>query len=240
MNALDLPARIHQHRFDDPDLLADTLARRMAQVLTAAIGLQGWASIAIPGGRTPGPFLQALARAPLDWSRVWVTLTDERWVAVDSADSNERLARSHLLQGPAAEARFLGLKHPAETPEAGAVQAGLALKSLPRPLSSAVIGVGEDGHFASLFPCAAETAAALAPTCLADVVAVHPRSAAHARLSLSLRMLLDSEAIVLLTAGAAKRKVLERAASSADPARLPIAAVLHQSLVPVHLYHCET
>jgi 6-phosphogluconolactonase len=87
----------------------------------------------------------------LDWPKVWITLADERWVDTASEESNERMVREILLSGPVAAAHFIGLKNPAPTPEAGAEWATRALTRALRPFDVVVLGMGEDGHTASLF-----------------------------------------------------------------------------------------
>lgn len=236
---LRLPPPVQQHLFTDEAEMAATLAWRLAEALSLVVKLNGTATLVVSGGRSPVKLFEALSRAPLDWSRVFVTLADERWVAPDSEDSNERLVRRHLLRGPAAAAHFVPLKTAADTPEAGLAQAEAALERLPLPFDIVLLGAGEDGHTASLFPCAAETPTALDCRQPARVAAIRPQRARWPRVSLSLRALLEAQTLVLLTQGAAKRAVLERAADCGEVHGLPVSAVLRQTEVPVHLYHCD-
>src|SRR3546814_3380269 len=108
-----------EHLFVDGALAAADMARRIAMILGDAIAQRGVAAIALSGGRSPRPVLEALAGAALDWDKVIVTLVDERWVAPDHADSNERLVRETLLQGKAAAARFVPMKNKAVDAYAG-------------------------------------------------------------------------------------------------------------------------
>ncbi len=138
--------------FDHPAPLAEALAESVAEDLRAAALERGQATLVLSGGTTPELFLDALSRQLVPWSQVTITLTDERWVAVDDAASNENLIRTRLLVGDAAEARLVPLKTAAATPEEGAAEAESRLAALPRPFDVVVLGMGEDGHIASLFP----------------------------------------------------------------------------------------
>lgn len=214
-------------RFDDRDALATALADDVAACLEAAVAGGRPASLAVAGGTTPGRFLTALGQRSIPWSRVRVTVTDERWVPPDHPDSNEGMVRRALLTNGAADAAWIGLWNPAPTPEVGRERAAAAVILL-RPFDVVVLGMGTDGHVASLFPDTWRPApsAAREPTC----IAVPAAGARAPRLSLSLAALLDSKRLVLLVSGDDKLRVLEQASrddtetSGAPP--LPVTAVL--------------
>ncbi len=213
--------------FADAAVLAAAATDAIVQALGAGLRLRGSAGLAATGGRSPGAVYDALAFAPLDWARVRVTLTDERWVAQTSSDSNEGLVRRRLLQGRARDAYFLGLRGAAERIEDAADQASQALHGWPS-LDVAMLGMGEDGHVASLFPGSPVLARGLdpdAPACIA-VPQGHDRPPPQPRLSLTLRPLIQAALVVILTSGAAKRAVLEQALAGADPFHFPVCAVL--------------
>lgn len=210
--------------------LAETLADEIAAHLTEAVAARGRASLVVPGGSTPKLLFAALSCRPAPWDRVFVTLTDERWVSPRDPASNERLVRELLLQGLARAAKFVGLKTTATTAEEaiGDVEARLAV--LPRPFDVVVMGMGEDGHFASLFPGAAGLAAALEPKGLSQCVAIRPPAAPHERMSLTLAALAEARHLYLYATGPTKRAVIDRASSKETrPAELPIAAVLRSA-----------
>ena len=222
--------------FDNTTALDHALADVVAARLAAGIAARGAASLVVSGGRTPVGMFERLSCAALRWDAVTVTLADERWVAADHADSNERLVRSHLLRNAAAAARFVPLKNEAATPEAGAAATAVALGSMAHPFDVVLLGMGDDAHTASLFPGAAELQNGLTTT--AACLAVHPPHAPHARMSLSLHSLLNSRSIVVQIAGAGKRSVLERAAQPGPVASMPIRAILQQRTAPVEIYWC--
>src|SRR5471032_2787343 len=114
ISELKLPQGVSAHAFKKPVLLADGLALKVAEQLRAAIEARGTAVLVVSGGRSPVAFFQNLAKQALDWSKVTITLADERWVPVEHAYSNAGLLKKYLLQGPAAKAKFLSLYHRSE------------------------------------------------------------------------------------------------------------------------------
>ena len=227
---------VQERPFSSSSDAAQALADTIAQALTAALDMRGHASLVVSGGRSPIDFFHRLRGAALDWSRVWITLADERWLPDSDPASNAGLLRQHLLQGTASAAHFVPLWNNAATPAAAITERTAALASLPRPFDAMVLGMGEDGHTASLFPGAAGLAGALDPASTALLAAIDPPAAPHRRLSLTLSALLASRHIHLPLAGTAKRAVYTRALADCDPLRLPVAAVLCQSAVPVTVY----
>jgi 6-phosphogluconolactonase len=222
--------------------VANQLALNIAQQLRAAIAARGRAVLSVSGGKSPEPLFEALRAQPIDWSRVVVTLADERCVPVTHADSNALLVRTHLLQDQAAAAHWVPMVNattqPLPSPEALALAANAALLAAGAA-DVTVLGMGTDGHTASLFPDAANLAAALdsanPDACMAMVLPVPPANAPYPRLSQTLAHLLRSRAIVLPLAGADKLQTLAQAwATPSD--RLPIARILHQTQTPVALW----
>lgn len=229
---LQLPDNVRQHLYPDAAAAAQGLADAVAQQLRAALAERPLASLMLSGGRSPIPFFQRLSRQALDWSRVCVGLVDDRWVDAEHPDSNERLLREHLLQNLAASAQLVPLKNAHREPEQGVAEAEAAVARIPRPFDVLVLGVGDDGHTASLFPCAEETPAAMvSPRLLA---ATRPQTAPHPRITLTFPALLQSRAIYVAVTGEAKRAVIERAVALTPP--LPIGEVLLRSAAPVLVY----
>jgi len=204
--------------------------------LAEAIAARGVASLVVSGGATPGALFDALCRESIDWKKVWITLADERWVDPTTDASNEKLVRTRLLQAGAADAHFVPLKNPAATPEAGIEWAWRALTRMPRPYDVVVLGMGLDGHIASLPPNSLGLARALdvatAPAC----VAMHSLAPPHARISQNVAALLDSRRIVLLITGEEKWAVYQRAKTPGSANELPVRAVLHQRMTPIDVY----
>lgn len=220
-------------RYPDLETLTDVLAQRVTAELREALAARGRAGLIVSGGKSPIKLFEALRTQTLDWSRVFVTLADERWVETDEATSNERLVRDVLLRDAAAAAHFAGLKNAAPTPELGAAAAWALLADWPRPFDLVLLGMGDDGHTASLFPGSPHLAMALdeaaAPGCIGMLATAAPVS----RLSLNLSALLDSRRIVILITGAEKWLTYSRACGHGAVAEMPVRAVLRQRRTPV-------
>jgi 6-phosphogluconolactonase len=227
---------VHEHRFPNSIALSHALAGEIKVDLEEAIQARGAASLVVSGGRTPLRLFEQLSTEKLDWSHVCVTLADERWVETNDPASNERLVREHLLTNEAARARFIGLKNPAVTPEAGADWAWRALSRVPHPYDLIVLGMGEDGHTASLFPGSLALARALDASAAPACIAVNALAPPHARVSLNLAALLDARRIILHIEGESKWQVYHKARTPGSASEFPVRALLHQQEVPVDVY----
>ena len=223
----------HERPFDSPDAMAEALARAIGAELAQAIAARGEASLVLSGGRTPLRMFSHLSRADLPWNRVKITLADERLVPASASDSNERVIRDHLLQNEAQKAVFIPLWQGEGDPVESAIEAVAALK---RPLDVVVLGMGEDGHFASLFPGIPNLSLALDPASERIAIFVPSTPARQPRVSLTLAVLLDAAMIFLSFEGQAKRSILERALAPGPPEDLPIRAVLRQNAVTLDAY----
>lgn len=234
MNAHFSPIALAAHA--DRPALARALAAGVAEALRARLARDGAAGLAVSGGRTPVAFLETLAGEPLDWTRIAVTLVDERWVPETSERSNAALVRRHLLKGAAAAARFVPLFTGDPTPEAGLAAATAAVASLPARFAAVVLGMGDDGHTASFLPGAKALAAAIDPAGTAPLTIVRAPAANEPRLTFTLPRLVAADRLFLHIEGMAKRAVLERARAGTDAAELPIRAVLNTLRSPLDVF----
>lgn len=218
--------RLVEH--ETAEKMATTLAARVALALEDAVASHRRAGLAVPGGSTPEAFLNALADSPIEWERIGVTLTDERWVPTSDPRSNQALLARTLFRGPAASAEFVPLYGATAELEDGLAATEAALERIVLPLDVAVVGMGEDGHTASLFPGATGLEAGLAGS--ARVVAIRAPGLKEPRISLSAPVLAEARHLYLMIRGDAKRRMLERAAG-ADPHAIPVAALLDRAEV---------
>jgi 6-phosphogluconolactonase len=231
MTKTELPAT----KFSDSGLASRALAKQIAGSLKAAIAARGLASLVVSGGKSPIKMFELLRAEELDWARVCIALADERWVDPADPASNEKLVRDVLLKGSAAAARFLGLKNGAPTPDMGAVAAWETFARVPRPFDTVVLGMGDDGHTASLFPRSPNLPRALNPAAVAGCVGMWAPEAPQPRLSLNLSALLDSRRIVLLITGEAKWHTYMAASAEGPVEDMPVRAVLRQTRTPVEV-----
>ncbi|WP_191487322.1 6-phosphogluconolactonase [Pseudomonas sp. FEN] len=234
ISELKLPQGVQAHEFRSPLLLAEGQARAVAEQLRNAIAARGVATLVVSGGRSPVAFFQSLVKQELDWSRVVVSLADERWVPVEHADSNAGLLKRYLLQGPAAKARFIGLYNAAANLEAAAEQADRLLAELPA-IDVLVLGMGDDGHTASLFPGSPNLAAALQVDGHRRVWPMLAPSVPRQRLSMSRALLASAGFTVLAISGQSKLTTLNAALAGDDLAAMPIRAFLQPTL---NIYWC--
>jgi 6-phosphogluconolactonase len=219
--------------------LAWQLADSIAQRLYAAINQRGHAVLAVSGGKSPIALFEALRVLPLEWQRVTVLLVDERCVPHGHADSNTALVHRHLLQDGAAAATFVPffdtlpdtLDEPALIRLVDAANRRLATQ--PWPMDMAVLGMGDDGHTASLFPAAPGLKQALYSS--GPVAWVRPDTAPHARLTLTLPALLATRELALSISGASKLAVFQQARLGADES-LPVSLILNQHQTPVSVW----
>ncbi|UWQ76727.1 6-phosphogluconolactonase [Leisingera sp. M658] len=217
------------NEYPDQDMLAIEVANEIAGDLKTHLLTHDAASFAVAGGTTPGMIFDDLCAADIEWDRVQVMATDERWVPADSPRSNAGMIRARLLQNRAAAAQLLPFHVPERQPEE--VLAELESLVVPQlPLSVLLLGMGEDMHTASLFPGADGIEDALAADAPALVV-MRPDSQPEARISLTARVLDAAIAKHLVIFGDAKRRALEQALAL-PPETAPIQAVMSE--VTVH------
>ena len=212
--------------FPDGAALAPVFAQWAAERLAAAIAARGAALLVVSGGRTPLRFFNALSERPIDWSRVAVTLADERRVPDDSPRSNAKLVREALLENRAAAASFVPLADARldEAQELAAANARIA--ALPLPADVVALGMGDDGHTASWFPASVGLAEAMDPAARMLVAPIRTAGAPEPRLTLTGRTLLRARAIALHIEGADKLATLDRALGPGPIEAMPIRAVL--------------
>ncbi len=226
------------NEFTERSALDSALADKVAQILTQAVKQKGKASIAVSGGSTPKGFFNALSQKDLPWSNITITLADERWVDLDSDASNTRLVHENLLQNKAINAKFFHLKQGDELTQETLADLNLAAQSSILPLDVLILGMGEDGHTASLFPCSDQIDEALSAS-TAPLLKVTPKTAPHQRISFSFSYLKQSQHTFLHISGSNKKAVFEQAISDSDSRVMPIRAFLQDPAIDTQVYWAE-
>ena len=224
---------MQRYAFPNIEQLSQAFADFAATTLQNTLAHKPQATLVVPGGNTPRYYLPALAKCKLPWDRIAVTLSDERWVDVNDEQSNEHLVKQHLMNHLPANTRFVGLKTHHDNPFDAIDEIHQRLDRLPLPLSLTVLGLGEDGHIASLFP-------GMSPDLLLThhCVAVAPPIAPSSRASLSLNILANSENIALVVIGKAKRHLLDQLNEYPDP-KLPIVWLLQRTHATITVFETE-
>ena len=224
-SANDSPFKANDVVAQDASVLAHELSQIVANNLKEAVDTRGVATLVVSGGSTPLPFFKELASVDLDWENITIMLADERWVAPDHTDSNERFVKEQLMIGNASKAKFVGLKNGAETPEQGWAESESAMAAIQYPFDVVILGMGGDGHTASLFPATEGLQQAIAKDCGQLTWPMNPSTVEQPRMSLTLDCLLDTRHLYLHITGDSKRLIFQQAAST-DPDVYPIAAVI--------------
>ncbi len=214
------------HAFKSHTESSQAAADLIQQHLQRALQSNPGASMILSGGSTPGELFDILANTDLDWSRIEISLADERWVGTDSADSNERMIRQRLLTGRAQKARFISLKGDELSANQGQTNCEQRIEQISSPFDVCLLGMGNDGHTASLFPDSPLLEQALSATnqqrCWPMQAPVEPSE----RMSLGYRPLATSKLLILLLQGQEKYRTLSQALAADDTRKMPIRAFL--------------
>ncbi len=222
---------VKESLFETVEQLNEAFADRIATLLSQGIEKNGRATLVVSGGRTPQAMFHSLSKKQLAWDKVDITLADERWVDESDPASNGAMVRKNLLINEAQQANFVALKtHHSDAQDAvGECTAQLA--TMKTPFDVLILGMGEDGHTASLFPCSEQIAQGLDLSSDADFIAVQPTTAPNQRMSLTLKALLNSENIFLHLTGQSKKDVLQQALDGDDELAMPIRAIINRAQV---------
>jgi len=207
--------------FNTREALDEALANKVANELTQAIAENGKASLAVSGGSTPKGFFTKLSQFDLAWDKVTVTLADERWVEFESDASNTRLVHESLLQNNAAKATFFHLKV-GELTEETLAELNTQAKIKVLPFDVLILGMGEDGHTASLFPCSEQIKQGLDVSNQDALMKVVPKTAPNDRITFTFSQL-----------------ILDQANSGDDFFEMPIRAFLQNQNTQTQVYWAE-
>lgn len=225
---------IQRHYCANLNQLAADFTDYSAKILSDALTQYRKTSLVVPGGNTPRHYLPSFGRQSLRWRDVTVTLSDERWVDTTTAASNERLINQHFLAYMPEAADFVGLKTDHSKPEQAIETVNKRLANLPLPFNLTVLGLGEDGHIASLFP-------GMNPDLENNhlCIAAEPPVAPSSRLSLSLPLLASSRNIAVVVTGAAKRQLINKLTCTVPDQKIPFVWLMQQSRSPIIIFETD-
>lgn len=215
--------------------LAEVLASDVAARLDEEIKNTGAASLVVSGGSTPLPFFKALSDKDISWAKVKITLADERWVPYSSDDSNERFVKENLMVGKAADARFQSLYLDGLDAEAALSKLQTTFNTVLRPYTVVILGMGGDGHTASLFPDTDGLANAMDLTNGDALAVMRPASVSQVRISMTRSALFDTENLIVHITGEQKKQLLSEQLAQTEPT-LPIGQFFKDEPVAVTVY----
>ena len=231
---MPMTSNIFEHFCASQDEASVAAAEHIAAALRAQLNSQDDTALIVTGGSSPARCYSELADTELEWSHVHVLLSDERWVPATDENSNEKLVRETLLINDAEEADLVPIYSADTTAVARCLELNELLPAMPLPFACSLLGMGEDGHVASLFADAENLAAGLDENSADWCIPVSTAASPHPRVSLTMKALLNSEQIVLLMFGESKRDVYEQAKSTPDA--FPVSKLLSQDRTPVHVF----
>jgi len=214
-------------KFKNTQAMTSYLASDIVSKLKNAIATKGQAVLLVSGGRSPIALFEQLNQTDIAWDKVIISLVDDRWVGPTHESSNENLVNQHLLINKAAKARFIGLVAQGDSAFDGIEQSIELIKDI-KEIDVMILGMGEDGHTASIFPCCAQVEAAMSVDNHQRLIATQPTTAAFERVSFTLNEILAAKQVYLPLNGDNKVRVFEQAQQLEDLAKMPISAVIKQ------------
>jgi 6-phosphogluconolactonase len=232
---------VREFHFEQRHHLITALAAECQDLLSEGLSKHGTATLLASGGTTPGPLYEALSKFDMAWKKIKVALVDERWVDADHTASNEALLHRTLLINHAKAASFTGMKNNAKTAIAGQAETEARYQALPQPFTLAIVGMGTDGHTASMFPHAEglKTTQQDNSEQMVTAISAVPSAITGAyteRMTMTVSALLKSQRIIVLLTGEDKLAVFDQAMRPGSAEDMPIRALLNQDKVPVELY----
>jgi len=224
--------------YETSEEMAEAVAGDIGFIVESAVDARGSALIALPGGKTPGPIFTQLAQASLPWKRVTIIPTDDRLVKMDNELSNIRAIAGHFIRSGA---RIFPIAAEIADYRLAGNSADARLQDLSWPPDLVLLGMGEDGHTASIFAGPDLEDALNAPTARRAVGVMPdplPADAPVARVTLTRSAILSARTIVIAISGQAKRDLLEQAIEDGNSSKLPIGRLLAEAEQPIDIHWC--
>lgn len=226
---------VYFNTFIHQDVAARALAQAVADNLRQLLEKQSTVTLAVSGGRSPIAFFQALSQQSLDWQNVYITLVDERIVPTTDDDSNTKLVRQYLLQNQAQQAQWIPLIADEALNLTTQDVVAMALKYFKQP-DIVILGMGNDGHTASLFPQAPQFSDGINRDYPQPLLHTTPITAPHERISMTLATIEHAQFVYLAIAGEEKKEIYHLAVQ-AENAQYPISYVLNSKQINTYVYY---
>ncbi len=238
------PTKLIINKFEDKQSVFKAIAEKIQNVLQQELAENSVASFIVPGGTTPAPAFELLSKSDLDWSKITIAQSDERWLDASHEQSNERLTRENLLINNAKLANYVSMKNEANSIEQGESICNRDYQKIANPFTVCMVGMGLDGHIASLFPGSNNIETALKlnskDLCIAiDATGCPVAGDYPKRMSLRLSSILNSKIILLLVTGKEKLELIEDQIGKEPQTHSPVSYILNQSTTPVEIFCCE-
>ena len=244
MELKQIPNQLTLKQFENRDELFQSVALDIESRLRQSLTQYGAASFIIPGGTTPGPAFHSLSNAELDWKSITIAQSDERWLDTSHEQSNQKLTEKTLLINHASKANYVAMKNSSTSAKNGLSQCNQDYQSMPTPFSVTMLGMGLDGHFASLFPKSNHIKKGLDPNNLDLCIDIDASGCSVAgdhteRMSLTLSGILNSQTIILLITGQEKLKLIQSKLNTKPDLNCPISYLLNQTTSPISIYWAD-
>ena len=234
---------IKENHFDNQTQMFDALARECQSTLTQAISERSRASSIVSGGRTPIALFERMVAAELPWGKIDMALVDERWVPASHERSNEKLVQDYLFSaldaGKLEKPNFTGLYHATKTAQESVAKCESDYQKIAHPFDITLLGMGPDGHTASLFPYAQGLDVALESKSLTTSIIARPSEVTGdelERMTLTRHGIVQSRKVILALTGSDKLEVLKKALDGDDIEAMPVRSILLQDQVDIHVY----
>lgn len=236
--------RLKINKFENRKFLFNAIEKKILLNLKNAIAKNNSASFIVPGGTTPAPVFKRLSHSDLDWKKITIAQSDERWLDASHQQSNERLTRKNLLINNAKYAHYLPMKNEASSIEEGESICNDTYRFFSNPFTICMLGMGADGHVASLFPGSNNIDNALSLNNKYHCIAIDAKGCSVAgeytkRMSLTLSAILNSKTILLLITGKEKLKIIENAVNKMPTNEIPVSHILNQSTTDIEVFWCD-
>jgi len=225
--------------FKTKEELIENFSKKIIENLKEGIRKRAKATLLVSGGSTPKPLFEKLSKSDIDWSCVKIGLVDERWVDENHKDSNAKLVKDFLLVNKASKAAFIPIYQKGVEAKEARKKCSNLVKNELFPCDVLILGMGDDGHTASLFPNKEELKDALDLSNESYCISMTPNDAPHTRMSLTLSAILKAQNLYLHIQGKNKIKVYEKAIHEQDSMKSPIAAVLKNDIKDIKVYYNE-